>query len=137
MRDDNFQSLRQFVSEKSRGPDEGCLAARKLLERFNAYREELSRIDVEHLAAQWENLIAGRDIETLTEKEIEVGCKLEEDIRRFNELRTIKEETSYSLQALSFLIKRLDGKQVLNEINPQSWISKHEVLTRWAWMETQ
>ena len=112
MRNQDFENLRQLVSEDPAHLKDECLAVRILLEHFDIDKKQPS--------------ITINNIEHKQEKGKDIFYKL-----------IPNEEIYYTLVALSLFTKRIDRENVLHEFIADNWITKHEVLTRWTWMQNQ
>ena len=100
----------------------------------NAVKETLS--DLEKVSSDLEGINALLQEGVSEDNEDRLG-DLAELMENAKSLRCQKGELELNLMAHRHLIRGSSREDVLGEQRDEEWRQKHEVLTRWAWMEAQ
>jgi hypothetical protein len=100
----------------------------------------LATVDLSKLLAEWEHW------QDLFKRRFEIGVRsridadrflfVEQQLGRYVDTYGLLNDSFFNLIAIGFFSANLLWEEIVDRLDKQSWATKHEILTRWGWMNT-
>ena len=129
--------MMELITKETCAPAEELEAATILVSRFEKLCIDLAKKDKNRLLKELNGLTGENKIDDLEGDDLEKACELTSEISFIEQIeRGIKSDT-LNLIALNYLIKGTSGDEIRDALKDESWIFRHELLTRWSWVSAQ
>lgn len=76
-----------------------------------------------------------QDVEEMSADDARRGSFVAWQVQAYEDTSVLLNESFFSLVALGLLASGASREEILVLLNEQSWATKHEILTRWGWMQ--
>ena len=127
----------ELFPKETHASTEELAAATILISRLEKLCIDFAKKDKDGLLKELKGLTEENKVGELEGDDLEKACELTSELSFIAQIEQGIKTNTLNLIALNYLIKGTTGDQIRNDLKEESWIFRHELITRWNWISAQ